>query len=149
MSYVLLKEPMYCEMIADLVHLHPATLQLIRRMKDPDHRLVISDAVPTTHLPDGIYEDNGINVVVTNGRSYTEDGSLNGGGTYISESVRSLVSIGFSEEEAFKAATYNVDRWLGTGYCGGVGTEAFLTGWSKDLTPAMVFFGEQVIDCGP
>lgn len=146
-GYVLIKEDMFCEVIADLVHLHPATLQLIRKCKDPRHILLISDAVSTTHLPDGKYYDNGNVINVTGGRSFTENGDLNGGGSYVSESIRNLVSVGFTEQEAFSAATYNVDRWLKMDVCSNQEKKAFLTGWNSDLYPEIVIIGSQITYC--
>ena len=74
--------------------------------------IVVSDAVSTTGLPDGVYEDNGIQVRVSHGESRTLDGHLNGGGSTAIEEVRNLISIGIPEADAFAMASATPARHL-------------------------------------
>lgn len=102
----LLRKSVYCECIADFVHVHPKAVELIYRMKGADKMILVSDAVSTTGLPDGEYiEDNGTHIIVKNGESRTVDGALNGGSSLSIQDVRNLISIGVPEADAFKMAS--------------------------------------------
>lgn len=135
----------YCEMIADLEHLHPGTLHLIRHCKGRERILLISDGVMTTHLPDGIYGrvevKNGVNRVVGLG-------CLSGGGCYTAQSVGNLVKIGFDFADAIMAGAVNPARWMGLPTEAAVGDPVFLTGWNEDCTPAGNHIGGNTYVCG-
>lgn len=143
----LLNDKIYCEMITDFIHLHPAIVKLICKNKGTDKVILISDAVSTTNLPDGEYLDNGLVIVVTNGCSYVKDGGLNGGKDYVSGAVRNLISIGVPIEDAVSMASYNTAKWLNSNICSQeIGTDAFITCWSKDMYPLMTFIGDSRIE---
>ena len=131
----------YCEMIADFVHLHPGTVRMLWNCKGPDRIILISDAISTTNLPDGEYLDNGLVIEVRDGSSFVKGGGLNGGGTYLPGAVRNLISLGIPEAQALNAASANAARWLRLD-CGiRPGLEASLTGWSRDMRPVFTLVG--------
>lgn len=144
LSAAIVNPNVYCEMITDLVHLEPGAVRFLWTCKGPDKVMLISDAVSTTNLPDGKYMDNGQWVIVKNGQSRVEGGSLNGGGTYLPGAVRNLVSLGVPAEQAINAASVNTARWLGIGCGVYVGAEARLTGWNEDLTPTFTLVGDYI-----
>lgn len=82
------------ECICDLVHLHPAALQLVYHMKGPEAMIAVSDSVATHGLPDGRYTVAGQDYIVQNGVSRCANGTLDGGGVYLDGAVRNLQSIG-------------------------------------------------------
>lgn len=102
-----------CEAICDLQHLHPGILKLMYACKGAQGIMGISDSVSTTHLPDGIYPENGLEIHVENGVSRLADGTLNGGGCYISRSLAHLVSIGIHSQDAVTMFSQTPARWLG------------------------------------
>ena len=87
----LLDERVYCEAIADLVHLHPGTLRLMARCCGADRMVLVSDSTMPKGLPDGRYWYANSRVIVKNGERRCENGALNGGLCYLDESVRRLV----------------------------------------------------------
>ncbi len=134
----------YCEMIGDLAHLHPGTMRLIRHCKGRERVMLISDAVMTTHLPDGVYG----RVEVKNGENRVVGlGCLSGGGCYTAKSVGNLVKIGMDFSDAVMAAAVNPARWIGTDTVPAVGKRVFLTGWNEDYTPACTHIGENTYVC--
>lgn len=142
-----LNKDVYCEMITDLVHLHPAIVKLICQNKGTDKVIVISDAVSTTNMPDGEYLDNGVRVVVENGCSFVKDGGLNGGKDYVSGALRNLISLGFPIEEAVRMASYNTAKWLNSDICSqNIGSEVFLTCWNEKMYPLMTAIGDNRIE---
>ena len=112
LTEALLDDRVYCECICDFVHVHPSAVRLIWKNKGAARMIVVSDAVSTTGLPDGVYEDNGIQVRVSHGESRTLDGHLNGGGSTAIEEVRNLISIGIPEADAFVMASATPARHL-------------------------------------
>lgn len=144
LSAALAEPDIYCEMIADLVHLHPGAVRLIWKCKGPDRVILISDAVSTTNLPDGEYLDNGQITEVRNGASFVKGGGLNGGGTYLPGSVRNLISLGVPDFQALNAASANAARWLNLESGIYLGAEANLTGWTSDLVPSFTLAGGHI-----
>ena len=141
LASALTRPEIYCEMIADLVHLHPGAVRLLWRCKGPDRVMLISDAVSTTNLPDGEYLDNGLTVEVRGGASFVKGGGLNGGGTYLPGAVRNLISLGIADHQALRAASANAARWLRIDPGVRVGAEASLTGWDQDMRPLFTLTG--------
>ncbi len=134
----------YCEMIGDLAHLHPGTLRLLRHCKPAERLMLVSDAVATTHLPDGIYG----RVEVKNGVNRVKElGCLSGGGCYTAKSVKNLTEIGFSFAEAVMAAAVNPVRWLELDLLPAEGKTVFLTGWNGSREPENTWIGSHLYRC--
>lgn len=144
LSAALVDPEIYCEMIGDLAHLHLGAVRLLWHCKPPERIILISDAVPTTGLSDGVYEDNGLTIEVRNGASYVQGGGLSGGGTYLPGAVRNLISLGIPEEQVLRAASVTAAEWLGFEHGIREGAEASLTAWSPELEPVFTVVGGRV-----
>jgi len=141
----LINPEIYCEAICDLEHLHPGIIKLIMQCKGKDKVMVISDAVTTTNLPDGEYTVDGEPIVVKDGISrHKIHECLDGGGCYISKSVKKLVSIGVPFEDAVTSASVTPAKWLGID----INNTAFLQGWDSDYTPQYTFINKDVYTYG-
>ena len=66
-----------CDLIADLVHTHPAMLQLVHQIKR-DRLILITDAMRAGCMRCGSYDLGGQRVVVEEGRATLADGTLAG-----------------------------------------------------------------------
>ena len=55
----MLSDAVTVELIADLVHLHPATLQLTYRLKGRDKIVLVTDAIRAKCLGDGVFDLGG------------------------------------------------------------------------------------------
>lgn len=139
----LLDDRIYCEAICDLAHLHPATLQLIYRMKGPKRMILISDSVATHGMPDGDYFMEGYHIVVHNGVSRTAEGALDGGGAYLDGAVRNLISLGISQADAVIMASATPAERMGLENIGSIrtGTLAHLTAWNNNWEVAFTVMG--------
>lgn len=144
LTAALLNPRIYCEMIGDLVHLHPGAVRLIWRCKAPEKIMLISDAVSTTNLPDGVYQDNGLTVEVRDGASFVQGGGLTGGGTYLPGTVRNMISLGIPAEQALHAASVTAAQWLGLENQVCEGAKASLTAWGADWKPVFTVVGSQL-----
>lgn len=100
-EFGLLHPDIFIEVIADPYHLHPKTLELIFRLKDPQKIIIVSDTVKKTK---------------TSGRSkkgiFDTSGRLLGGSMTITESARRLMKMGYNKGDIMKCITKNPDRYL-------------------------------------
>lgn len=69
---------LYCELIADNIHVHPAVMKLISLAKGADRIILISDAVRSAGMPDGDYTIDERTVTVKDGVVRLENGTLAG-----------------------------------------------------------------------
>lgn len=127
------------ECICDLVHLHPAALQLVYHMKGPEAMIAVSDSVATHGLPDGRYTVAGQDYIVQNGVSRCANGTLDGGGVYLDGAVRNLQSIGIPAQDACLMASTTPAALLGLPRTIHPGHPAVLVGWSEGWQVEMVW----------
>ena len=85
-------DDVYCEIISDGFHLHPATVRLVLKTKGVDHVVAITDSIMAAGLPDGSYM-LGVNpVVVRGGDAQTPEGVRAGSTLTLDRALRNLVS---------------------------------------------------------
>lgn len=102
------------EMIADGVHLHPAVMKILTRVKGAGKIVLITDAIRATSMPEGTYDLGGQDVIVSNGQARLKDGTLAGSILTMDKAVRNMISMaGVSLGEAIQMATINPARCLG------------------------------------
>ncbi|UCC68836.1 MAG: N-acetylglucosamine-6-phosphate deacetylase [Armatimonadota bacterium] len=89
-SGVLLLDEIYAEFIADGIHLHPAIVDMIVRLKGPGKALLITDAISGAGMPEGDYELGGQRIVVKEGAVRLEDGTLAGSALTMDQAVRNV-----------------------------------------------------------
>lgn len=88
---VMVHEAIVAELIADGVHVHPAVVDLLLRVKGIERVALVSDASPLAGLPDGAYEWGGQTVRVGDGACRLADGTLAGAHTLLDTGLRTLV----------------------------------------------------------
>ena len=97
---------LWTEIIPDLVHVHPAGLQIARRCKGADRLVLVSDAVRGSGLPPGRYELGGQVTVLDGESSRLADGTIAGGVTTLDRAVANMVAHGgATPAEAFRMAS--------------------------------------------
>jgi N-acetylglucosamine-6-phosphate deacetylase len=103
-----------CELIADLVHLHPAILRLALQAKGASSIALVTDAMRGAGLPDGRYSLGGLPVVVAEGSARLEDGRLAGSVLTMDRAVANMAEVaGLPLEEAWTMASQVPARVLG------------------------------------
>jgi len=130
------RDDAYVEVIADLVHLHRATLRLVYKCKGSGRMLLITDSIAATGLPDGIYELGPQKVTVKGGVCRLEDGTLAGSTLTMDRALKNMVKeVGVPLREAVEMATSNPAKLLGLKSLGEVkvGAKADLAVLSRDL----------------
>ena len=106
----LLHDEVYCEMIADLVHLAPETVRFLVKCAGAGRIAMITDAVPMTGVEDGEYGD----IVVTDGSPRKRDGTLTGSRWLHDQDVRGLIfRAGIDPWDVFRMACLTPARRIG------------------------------------
>lgn len=106
-------EGVYAELICDGYHVHPSAVRMLIRIMGYDRIILVSDAMRSTGMPDGVYESIGITVYVTDGKTLTADGTIAGSTTLLFGCVKKAIEFGIPEETAVKMATENPARLMG------------------------------------
>ncbi|MFZ0088303.1 MAG: N-acetylglucosamine-6-phosphate deacetylase [Solirubrobacteraceae bacterium] len=103
------------ELICDGVHVSPAALRLVRRVKGDERVRLVTDAIQAAGMPDGDYRLGAAEVTVTDGRAtLREGGSIAGSTLTMQDAVRNAVHLlGAAVEEAIVLACTNPARMLG------------------------------------
>lgn len=114
-------ENTYAELIPDLMHVHPAAMEILIRSKGVDHVCLISDCMRAGKMADGNYHLGEFVVKVEDGRALTESGSLAGSTLQLLEGVKNVANLpSISLVSAFKMASLiparsiNIDKTHGS-----------------------------------
>ena len=110
-----LESDVYCEMICDGLHLHPAIVRLLWKTKGPQRLVAITDSIMAAGLPDG-NDHLGVNqVVVEKGDAkLASDGTRAGSTLTQDRALRNLLSFtGLSLEEILPVLTENPAKLIG------------------------------------
>ncbi|MRR12678.1 hypothetical protein EG835_09525 [bacterium] len=112
----LLRDDVTVDVIADLHHLSPEMLALVKRSKGPDGFVLISDAAPCAGLSDGDYLVWGETLTVSKGAVRNASGGLAGSAALLPGCVERLAGCGVATiEEARHAASATPRRLLASG----------------------------------
>jgi N-acetylglucosamine-6-phosphate deacetylase len=111
---VLLLDEIFAEFIADGIHLHPAVVDMVVRLKGPERAVAITDAISGAGMPDGDYELGGQAIVVKEGAVRLPDGTLAGSALTLDQAVRNIVEFTVAPlPEAIQMATLTPARSIG------------------------------------
>jgi N-acetylglucosamine-6-phosphate deacetylase len=137
------------QLIADGVHVHPAVMAILLRIKGVERVALVSDAAPLAGLPDGEYEWGHKTVIVRDGSCRLADGTLAGAHALLDAGVRNLVNlVGLPLEQTLVPATRVPAGVLAVRKgCLGPGYDADVLLLDSDLRPALTLVkGEVVFD---
>ena len=109
----LLNDEVTCDVIADGIHIDPSILRLLIRNKTAETLSLISDAIAAAGQGDGDYQIWGETIVVKDGRTRNDRGSIAGSVITMLEAVRMMLSLGVSESDVARMASLNPARLLG------------------------------------
>lgn len=103
----------YCELICDGIHIHPAVVRATFRLMGRERMVLISDTMRAAGMPDGDYTLGGQAVRVQGKLATLADGTIAGSVTDLMSCMRTAVSFGIPLEDAVTAAAVNPARVLG------------------------------------
>jgi N-acetylglucosamine-6-phosphate deacetylase len=90
-----------CELIADMIHVHPAIFNILLNVKHKDKMVLITDSMRAGCMKGGIYELGAQKVIVKNGAAKLEDGTLAGSVLTLNKAVKNMLK--HSELEIYEA----------------------------------------------
>jgi N-acetylglucosamine-6-phosphate deacetylase len=133
----LLDDRVTCEMICDGIHLHPAAMQIIIRMKGIEKVALISDSIRANGIPDGVYDSIDTKITVKNNEVHLPDGTLAGSTLSLNRAVRNLVKMaGIDLPTAVRMASLNPARQIGLSKIKGsleIGKDADIILFDEDI----------------
>ena len=144
----LLKRELKVHLIADCVHVHPAVIKLLYKLKGPTGILLITDAVSAAGQEDGIYDLAGKQIEMKGGKVYLEEGTLAGSVITLEKAVKNLVErVNIPVDEAIRMASLNPARVLGLDNRKGilaVGKDADIIVLDNDYEVCMTIIGGEI-----
>ncbi|MCR4424907.1 MAG: N-acetylglucosamine-6-phosphate deacetylase [Firmicutes bacterium] len=97
----LVMDGLTCEVVADGLHVHPAMVSLLARVKGNMRTILITDAMRAAGLPDGEYDLAGQHVTVADGQARLDSGVLAGSTLTMGQAFRNMVNlVGVSVQDA-------------------------------------------------
>jgi N-acetylglucosamine-6-phosphate deacetylase len=139
---VMVYDQIAAQLIADGIHVHPAAMDILLRVKGLDRVVLISDAAPLAGLPEGEYEWEHKPVFVRDGICLLENGTIAGAHALLDTGVRNLVSqLGLPLEKALIPATSAAATSVGLDRKGRIceGCDADIVLLNGDLQPTATF----------
>ena len=110
-----LESDVYCEMICDGLHLHPAIVRLLWKTKGVERLVAITDSIMAAGLPDGNYHLGVNQVVVEQGDAkLASDGTRAGSTLTQDRALRNLLAFtGLPLEQIVPVLTENPAKLIG------------------------------------
>ena len=111
----LLHSDVYAELICDKLHISPAMIQLVFKVKGPEHVVLITDAMRAAGMPDGEYSLGGLPVIVSEGAArLKEGGALAGSTLQLAVAVKNISEVtGLPLKELVKSSSLSAANALG------------------------------------
>lgn len=110
----LLHNELKLELIADGIHVHPAVMKLIYRIKGEGGILLITDAIRASGMPDGDYTFMDQVIRVKGKKAFLSDGTLAGSTLTMEEAVKNMVQlVDVPLTDAVRMASLNGAKVLG------------------------------------
>jgi N-acetylglucosamine-6-phosphate deacetylase len=115
---VMTRSEVYCELIADNIHVHPAAQKILYAAKGKDKVILITDAVRVAGLPDGEYKkDDDRVVVVKDGAVHLPDGTLSGSTLSMNRGLHNFMkATGEPLENLWQCSSLNAARSINMSY---------------------------------
>jgi N-acetylglucosamine-6-phosphate deacetylase len=111
----LIDSPATVEVIADLVHVHPAALLMVATARGTDKVALVTDSVNFCGLPDGSYTKRGREYRIAGGAIRLADGTLAGSQLTMNVAVRNMAGAGVGVAAAWRMASAVPAAILGLG----------------------------------
>jgi len=144
----LLNRELKVHLIADGIHVHPAVIQLLYKLKGPEGIILVTDAISATGTKNSIFEMAGKKVKIEDGMALLDDNTLAGSIVTLEKAVKVMVKkVGIPITEAVRMASLNPARVLGLDHKKGVlavGKDADLVVMNEDFDVQMTIVNGQI-----
>lgn len=124
-------EQLSTELIADGIHVHPAVMKILYRVKTPERLALVSDSMRAAAMGEGTYDLGGQEVHVQDNQAKLADGTLAGSILTLNRAVGNMVTLsGVSLPDAVEMASLTPASILGYGERKG----RLAAGYDADIT---------------
>ncbi len=97
-----------CELIADMIHVHPSIMRLMTKAKSPEGIILITDSIAAAGMPEGVYSLENQKVIMSQGAARLEDGTLAGSTLTMDAALRNyLQAMNLPLEEVWRCTSLN------------------------------------------
>ena len=106
-----------CELIADNIHVHPASMQALYLAKGADHIVLISDAIRGVGMPEGDYMIDERVITIKDGAPRLPDGTLSGTVLTMDRALYNFMqATGEPLDKIWKVSSLNAARQIGVSH---------------------------------
>ena len=110
----LLFDELYCELICDGIHVSKEAVKILHKNKPSDKIILITDALRTKNMPDGIYKELEQDIILKDNVASLIDGTLAGSVLKMNVAIKNIMDFtGCDFITAIKYATENPAKNLG------------------------------------
>ena len=132
----LLHNELKIELIADTLHVHPAVMELLLKLKGASGIILVSDSIRAGGMHEGEYEFADQKIFMKEKKAYLEDGTLAGSTLTLNSAVKNMVEVaGAKITDAVRMASLNGIKVLDLDHKKGilaVGKDADIVVLNKD-----------------
>lgn len=147
----LLHNELKVELIADGIHVHPAVMRLMYKIKGDGGIILITDAIRASGMPAGEYTFMDQRISVVDRKAYLADGTLAGSTLTMDQAVKNMVQLAeVPLEDAVRMASLNGAKVLGVEHQKGilaVGKDADIVVMSQAFQVAMTIAMGDIKHC--
>lgn len=144
----LLHNELKVELIADGIHVHPAVMRLIYKVKGDGGIILITDAIRASGMPEGDYTFMDQKISVKDRKAYLSDGTLAGSTLTMDRAVKNMVELAeVPLEDAVRMASLNGAKVLGVEHQKGilaVGKDADIVAMQQDFQVVLTIAGGEI-----
>jgi len=110
----LLRNELKIELIADTLHVHPAVMELLLKLKGSSGIVLVSDSIRAGGMHEGEYEFADQKVFMKNHKAVLEDGTLAGSTLTLNKAIKNMVETANAKlTEAVRMASLNGAKVIG------------------------------------
>jgi len=106
-------DSVYCEVIADNLHVHPSAMEVLWRAKGAKGVILITDSTRATGMPDGEYEIGGQTFMMKDRESRLSDGTLAGSTATMDNVVGNFARLAGGLPNMWQTSSYNAACQIG------------------------------------
>jgi N-acetylglucosamine-6-phosphate deacetylase len=104
----------YCELITDTIHVHPAVINVLTKVKVSDRIILVTDSMRAACLKPGTYDLGGQEVIVSSDSARLPDGTLAGSILTMNKAVKNMmINTSCELPEIVKMASFNPAELIG------------------------------------
>ncbi len=144
----LLRSELKIELIADTLHVHPAVMELLLKLKGSNGIVLVSDSIRAGGMHEGEYEFADQKVFMKNKKAVLEDGTLAGSTLTLNNAVKNMVETANAKlTEAFRMASLNGAKVINMEHRKGIlaaGKDADIVVLNNDYTVEMTIIAGKV-----